>query len=369
MLKQLSLGTAMLALGATGVVAQDTLTAVSWGGAYSASQRGAYYAPFTEKTGVRILEEDKANQALAGIRSQVEAGNVSWDVVDMLQADAQRACDEGLILEIDWDRLAPGPDGTSARDDFVANTTGDCFVPQILYATMFAYSTETFPNGGPTTIADVFDMDKFPGTRALEKIPQKNLEWALIADGVAPADVYDVLATDEGQDRAFAKLDTIKDSIIWWDAGAQPPQLLADGEVAIASAYNGRIFNAVVTEDQPFEIMWDGQMFEADGWVIPVDTGKEDLIYDFLNFATDTQRLADQAKFIAYAPARVSSVPLVGNFWKEEDGKMVETDIDMEPHMPTAPENFDGKAIRFNVEFWADFGDSLEERFNAWLSS
>ncbi|MEM9220834.1 MAG: ABC transporter substrate-binding protein [Pseudomonadota bacterium] len=367
MLKHIALGTAVSALAFTGAVGaasaqDDTLTAVSWGGAYSASQRGAYYEPYTAKTGVKILEEDKSNQALAGIRSQVEAGNVTWDVVDMLQSDAQRACDEGLILEIDWDRLAKAPDGTSSRDDFVAETTGDCFVPQILYATLFAYNTEAFDGkDAPASIADVFDVATFPGTRAFEKIPQKNLEWALLADGVSPGEVYDVLATQEGQDRAFAKLDSIKDSIIWWDAGAQPPQLLADGEVTIASAYNGRIFNAQVNEDQPFKIIWDGQMFEADGWVVPVDTGKEDMIYDFLNFATDTQRLADQTKFIAYAPARKSSIPLIGTH--EASG------VEMMEHMPTAPENFDGKAIRFNVEFWADYGDSLEERFNAWLSS
>ncbi len=36
-----------------------------------------------------------------------------------------------------------------------------------------------------------------------------------------------------GVDRAFAKLDTIKDSVVWWEAGAQPPQLLADGEVVM----------------------------------------------------------------------------------------------------------------------------------------
>lgn len=356
------LGTAASAVMLTGAMAQDdTLTIVSWGGAYSASQRGAYYEPYMEKTGIRILEEDKSNNALPGIRSQVEAGNVTWDVVDMLQADAQRACDEGLIVEIPHDEwLAPAPDGTPPSEDFIEGTLGDCFVPQILYATMFAYNTEAFPDGGPQTVADVWDLERFPGARSLEKIPQKNLEWALIADGVSPDEVYEVLATPEGQDRAFAKLDEIKDNVIWWDAGAQPPQLLADGEVSIATAYNGRIFNAQVNENQPFEIMWDAQMFEADGWVVPVDTGNLDQIKDFLYFATDTQRLADQTKYIAYAPARKSSIPLIG--------KHEATGVDMQPHMPTAPENFQN-AVRFDTEFWADYGDALEDRFNSWLSS
>lgn len=350
---------AALALG--GAVAQDKqLTIVSWGGAYSKSQIEAYHKPYTEKTGVEILNEDKSANALAGIRAQVEAGNVTWDVVDMLQADAQRACDEGLVLEIPHDEwLAPAPDGTPASQDFIEGTLGPCFIPQILYATMFAYNTEAFADGGPQTIEDVWDVEKFPGTRALQQIPQKNLEWALIADGVEPDKVYEVLATEEGQNRAFAKLDEIKDNVIWWSEGAQPPQMLADKEAVIATAYNGRIFNAQVNEDQPFEIMWDHQMFETDGWVVPVDTGNEETIKDYLMFATDTQRLADQAKYISYGPARLSSAPKVGKF----EG----TDIDMKPHMPTNPENLK-TAIPFDVQFWADYGDALEERFNAWVA-
>ena len=349
------------AIAAGAAIAQDkTLTIVSWGGAYSNSQIKAYHEPYTEKTGVKILNEDKSANALAGIRSQVEAGNVTWDVVDMLQADAQRACDEGLVLEVDHDEwLAPAPDGTPATEDFVEGTLGPCFIPQILYATMFAYNTEAFPDGGPQTIEDVWDLEKFPGTRALQQIPQKNLEWALIADGVPDDEVYEVLATKEGQDRAFAKLDEIKDNVIWWSEGAQPPQMLADKEAVIATAYNGRIFNAQVNEDQPFEIMWDRQMFEADGWVVPVDTGNLETIKDYLYFATDSQRLADQAKYISYGPARKSSAELVGTF----EG----TDIDMKPHMPTNPENLK-TAIPFDVQFWADYGDSLEERFNAWVA-
>ncbi|MGX1305338.1 putative spermidine/putrescine transport system substrate-binding protein [Amorphus suaedae] len=360
--KSITLAMAASVVAITAAHAQDkTLTIVSWGGAYTNSQDKAYHQPYSEKTGTKILQEDKSAQALAGIRSQVEAGNVTWNVVDMLQSDAKRACDEGLIMEIPADEwLAPAPDGTPASKDFIEGTLGDCFVPQILYATMFAYDTEAFPDGGPETIADIWDVEKFPGTRALQNIPQKNLEWALIADGVAPADVYDVLATKEGQDRAFTKLDEIRDNVIWWSEGAQPPQMLADGEAAIATAYNGRIFNAQVKEDQPFKIMWDGQMFEVDGWVVPVDNeDKLDLIKDYLYFATDTQRLADQAKYISYAPARKSSVPMVSTY----EG----TDIDMKPHMPTSPENFEN-AIQFNTDFWADYGDSLEERFNAWLA-
>lgn len=357
----LAVAASVMALSISQAQAQDSLTIVSWGGAYTESQDRAYHQPYAEKTGVEILQEDKSAQALAGIRSQVEAGNVTWDLVDMLQADAQRACDEGLIMEIPHDEwLADAPDGTPPSEDFIEGTLGDCFVPQILYATMFAYNDNAFPGDKPQTLQDVWDLEKFPGTRALQAIPQKNLEWALIADGVPADEVYDVLATSEGQDRAFAKLDEIKDSVIWWSEGAQPPQMLADQEAVIATAYNGRIFNAQVNEDQPFTILWDAQMFEVDGWVVPVGNEEDlELIKDYLHFATDSQRLADQAKYIAYAPARESSVPLVSTH--------ADTGVDMKPHMPTTPENFE-TAVQFDTTFWADYGDSLEERFNAWLA-
>ncbi|HUF55980.1 MAG TPA: extracellular solute-binding protein [Thermohalobaculum sp.] len=367
------LGTAAAVAIAAGAQAQDDftpsgdekLTIVSWGGAYSESQDKAYHEPYEEEFGVEILTEDKSANALAGIRSQVEAGNVTWDIVDMLQADALRACDEGLLIEIPHDEwLAEGPDGSPASEDFIEDTLGDCFVPQILYATMFAYNTEAFEGEGPQTIEDIWNCEKFPGTRALEKIPQKNLEWALIADGVPAEEVYDVLATDEGQDQAFASLEALQSQegcdVIWWSEGAQPPQMLADEEAVIATAFNGRIFNAQVSEDQPFEIIWDKQMFEVDGWVVPV--GNEDdlpLIKHYLKWATDTQRLADQAKFISYGPARASSDALVSTH--------AETGVEMAPHMPTNPENFE-KAVRFDTSFWADYGDALEERFTAWLS-
>ncbi len=363
MKKTLKISTALVLgslVAATAAQAADTLTVVSWGGAYTASQRGAYSDPFTAKTGTTILDEDKSGNALAGMRAQAEAGKGTWDVVDILEGDALTACDEGLVEEIDYNHdLSKGVDGSSALEDFVEGSLSGCFVPTIVYATMFAYNDTAFSDGAPKTISDVFDLKKFPGKRALQKIPAANLEWALAADGVPYGEIYDVLDTPEGVDRAFAKLDTIKDSVIWWDAGAQPPQLLADGEVTIASAYNGRIFNAQVVENQPFTIIWDGQMFELDGWVIPKNAPNKKAAMDYLKFSTSTQALADQAKYISYGPARKSSAPLIS--------KHITTGVDMNEHMPTNPENFK-TPIQKDAGFWADNGDDLSERFNAWLA-
>ena len=353
-MKQIWLTVGLVALTAT-AAAEDSLTVVSWGGAYTESQQRAYSVPFTEMTGVEIIDDDSSAEGLAGIRAQVDAQQVTWNVVDVLESTAQRLCDAGYLEVISPDMLPAGDDGTPAAEDFVR--LGDCFVPTIVYSTLFGYNSEAI-DSAPSSVADIWALAMDGNKVGLERIPQKNMEWALMVDGVAPADVYAVLATEEGQDRAFAKLDEIKENVVWWSAGAEPPQLLADGEVVASSAFNGRLFNAAAVENQPIEIIWDLHMYELDGWSIPVGQSEAQLALaiDYLVFSTDTQRLADQAKFISYGPARASSIPLVSDH--------ADLGIDMGPHMPTA---YMDQAFDFDPFFWVDFGDALEERFNVWL--
>ncbi|MEO0991840.1 MAG: extracellular solute-binding protein, partial [Pseudomonadota bacterium] len=291
-----------------------------------------------------------------------EAGNITWDLVDVVASDAIRLCDEGLAMEIDFDEmLEPAPDGTSAEDDFGDLIVSDCFIPQIVYSTTFGYRTDLVGDTPPTDVCAVFDLETYPGKRSLEKRPINNMEWALYCDGVAKDDIYDVLETDEGQDQALAKLDTIKDEVIWWSAGADTPQLLADGEVVMGSTYNGRLFSVIEEQNQPVAMLWDMQVFDLDGWIIPTGLDEDRLarVMDFVRFATDTQRLADQAKYISYGPARDSSAPLVSTH--------ADLGIEMAPHMPTDPNNA-ANTLLYNYEWWADYRDDLDAKFQAWLA-
>jgi putative spermidine/putrescine transport system substrate-binding protein len=331
------LTTAAFGLAAPALAQDDPieLTFVSWGGAYQNSQIKAYAEPYMEMhPNVSIIWDESSADAVTKLRAMDEAGNLTWDLVDVVAADAMRLCDEGLAMEIDFDtQLAPAPDGTPASEDFGELIVSECFIPQIVYSTTAAYRPDLLPEGAaaPTSICAMFDTDTYPGKRALEKRPINNMEWALICDGVAKEDVYDVLETEEGVARAFAKLDTIKDEIVWWSAAAEPPQLLADGEIVIGSSYNGRWFSAIEEQGQPFAMLWDAQVFDLDGWIVPADLPEDRLavVKDFLFFATDTQRLADQAKYISYGPARASSAPLVGEH--------ADLGNDMEPHMQSDP--------------------------------
>jgi putative spermidine/putrescine transport system substrate-binding protein len=345
---------------ATPALAQTELVVVSWGGAYSGSQQKAYHEPYmAANSSIKIINDDSSNEAVAKLRAMNEVGNVTWDLVDVVASDAIRLCDEGLAMPFDPDELlAAAPDGTPASKDFGDLLVSECFIPQIVYSTTFGYRTDLVKTK-PTSVCDVFDLAKIPGKRSLEKRPINNVEWALICDGVAPDKIYDVLATAEGQDRAFKKLDTIKDQVIWWSKGAQTPQLLADGEVVMGSTYNGRLFSVIEEEKQPIAMLWDWQVFDLDGWIIPKGTKKLDEVKKFIKFATDTQRLADQAKYISYGPARASSAPLVG--------KHADLGIDMKPHMPTTPENAK-TTLLYNYEFWADYRDDIDAKFQAWLA-
>ncbi|MBO6754732.1 MAG: extracellular solute-binding protein [Roseibium sp.] len=356
-------GTA-LAMASGAATAMD-MTIVSWGGAYSASQNNAYHKPYMElNPDVNIINDESSAEAVAKLRAMNEAGNVTWDLVDVVASDAIRLCDEGLAMEIDHDTvLAAAPDGTPASEDFGDLIVSECFIPQIVYSTTFGYRTDVADWGGntPDDICDVFDLETFPGKRSLEKRPINNVEWALLCDGVAKDDVYSVLETEEGQAQAFAKLDTIKDQTVWWSAGAETPQLLADGEVVIGSTYNGRLFALIEEQKQPVAMLWDAQVFDLDGWIIPTGLPEERVaaVKDYLMFATDTQRLADQAKFISYGPARKSSAPLVGQH--------AELGIDMAPHMPTDPNNAKNTFL-YNYEWWADYRDDIDAKFQAWLA-
>jgi putative spermidine/putrescine transport system substrate-binding protein len=128
----------------------------------------------------------------------------------------------------------------------------------------------------------------------------------------------------------------------------------------MTTAYNGRIFAAAIAENKPFEVVWDGQVYEYDLFVIPKGAPNKDAALEFIKFSTDTQRLADQAKWISYGPARKSSGALVGMF---NDGK-----TEMAPHMPTSAENLTN-ALPSSYEFWVDRDSELNERFNAWLAA
>lgn len=344
----------LLVFGSVG--AEEPLTVLSWGGAYETSQRRAYFEPFTARTGIPIAVE-QYNGGIEDLRRQVEAGSVRWDLVDLIMADNLRACEEGLLLPFDADTLPPAPDGTPAAADFIAGTLSRCGVPQIVSATVLAYDPAAFPGAKPTSIRALFDPERFPGKRALQRQPMANLEWALLSYGVPRQDIYPLLSTERGLRLAFERLERIREHIVWWEAGSEPPRLLAEGEVVMASGYNGRFFNATI-EGVPLVVIWDGQLLDYSTWGIPRGTGRVETAQHFVRFATATEQLAEQARYIAYGPARHSSGRRIGLH--------ADSGVDIRPHLPTWPANLE-RAIRKDHRWYARTQRRLNQRFQSWL--
>jgi putative spermidine/putrescine transport system substrate-binding protein len=338
-------GSAVLFAAMSGMsIAGDDLTIASWGGAYQESQRLAYFTPFAAE-GNKITEIEYGGE-IDKLRAMVESGNVTWDVIDLDTQTALAACAQGILEVIDWNRL--GLD----RARFVGGNLQQCAMPTIVYSTVVAYNT-TVLTDPPRTIADFFDLKKYPGKRGLQKNPFVALEWALMADSVSPGDVYKVLATPEGVEQALKKLDTIKKDIIWWEVGAQPVRLLADGEVVMTSAWNNRVYNAIITDKEPFAILWDQQGLDWDWWSIPKGTAKLEAAYRFIAFASDPVRMAEQTRYITYGPVNLDALQHV--------------DPSVLPYLPTAEANMKN-ALILNPQFWSEHGDQLRDRFNSWLA-
>ena len=340
------------------VAANADITVMSWGGAYGEAQTEAFVKPFIAATGKATIMVDSDNPAPA-IKAMVEAGNVTVDVASVEYADGIRLCDEGMLEPIDVASLPAAPDGTPAADDFLAGAVTECAVSTDIWANVYGFDTTKFTGAAPATAADFFDLAKFPGKRGLHKSAKAVLEFALIGDGVPVGEVYAVLSTPEGVDRAFAKLDSIKADVVWWEAGSQAPQLLADGEVVMTTAYNGRLFAAAMNEGKPFQIVWDGQVYENEMFVVPKGAPNKADAMEFIAFATSTEGLRASAQQISYGPARKSSMAEEIIY---KDGKTV-----MAPHLPTAPENLTN-ALLSSADFWVDHDAELNERFQAWLA-
>jgi putative spermidine/putrescine transport system substrate-binding protein len=323
-------------------IARD-LTIVSWGGSYQDAQREAYFEPFKKATGINLLE-DSYNGGLAKIKSMVETNTVTWDVIQVEAPELIRGCEEGLFEIIDWDKVG-------GKENFLPSAVSECGVGTIVWSVVLAYDADRLKDG-PKSWADFFDVEKFPGKRALRKGAKFTLEIALMADGVPPEDVYDLLATPEGVDRAFRKLDTIKPHLQWWEAGAQPPEWLAAGDVIMTSAYNGRI-TAANKEGKNFKIVWNNQNYALDSWVVVKGSPNRDLAMQFIAFASRPENQKNLAPIIPYGPTHVKAV-------EQTDPKVV-------PDLPTAKENLKTALVN-DTEFWVNYEEELNERFAAWAA-
>lgn len=330
----------------------EELVVLSWGGTYERAQQRALFAPFTEETGiaVRVMEYDGGIDEL---REAVASGDVAWDLIDMARSQAKAACEETLLEPLSPEILAPAPDGTPAERDFVDGSLGRCWFTHSIFATVVAYRRDAFPGHRPTEIADLFDQQRFPGPRVLQRRPAANMEWALLSYGVPREELYRLLSTRRGLSLALDRIAAI-DDLHWWEDGETPVRMLADNEVVMASGYNGRFFSAMVEQDLPIEILWDGQIQQHEVWAVPRHAPNSEAAREFIRFATATEQQAALANLIPYGPSRQSATLQVSTH--PEHG------VDMRLHIPTHPLNAE-RAVSLDDEWYAGTYERVGEYF------
>lgn len=335
----LSVLTTLLLLAGCNNATQQELTIVTWGGSYQAAQEKAFFEPFEEANNVKIRIESYSGD-IAKVKAMVESGEVTWDIVDVEGPILLRGISEGLYEPIDM--------GQMPLTDLMPEAVNEHGIAVIFYSTVLGYNTDHYADGGvPQSWAEFWDVENFPGPRSLRNWPMANLEFALMADGVAPENLYPL-----DIDRAFASLDKIKPHIdVWWEAGEQPPQLLSSGEVVLASGFNGRIFNAK-KDGKPVAEMWNGGILDADWWVVVKGSKNKDLAMKFIAFASQAEQQQEMPKHISYGPVSIKA--------------NAELTADLAKDLPTYPEHLPNQVF-INGEWWDENFDAVMERWQQWL--
>lgn len=312
-----------------------TLTFATFGGAYEDAQRSAWLDEFTEETGIEVTTDA---YDFAKLQAMVESGDVYWDAVDV-SADAGLEGTSELLEPIDCSVVSTcdtPASGLINSDWRVATSTSGMLV---------GYNTDAV-DGEPATWADFFDTETFPGKRGMPPWASGGaLEAALLADGVAPDEIYPL-----DVDRALAKLDTIKNDIIWWESATQSTELLASGETAFSLTFAARVYSVAVEEQEPVAPVWDSLIAIGNYVAVPKGTENKDAAMQFAAFITEKE---NNAKISEYYPVGPGT-----------EGATADVPAEIEEWLPSSHlEN----ALPQDDNYWDKNYASVDEQFQAWL--
>lgn len=286
-----ALGTMVFSVAAQQAQA-DSVTVASWGGSYQKAQSLALFQPASKSMGITVKEETYGG--MSDVRLKVKAGAVAWDIVSSGSGSAARAAAEGLLEKLDYSVIDVST--------FYPTLYTDYCVGSDVFSTVMAYNTATFGDNGPKSWADFWDVEKFPGKRAYRNKVAGALEPALLADGVAPEDVYKVLDSEEGIKRALDKIRELKPHVaVWWKSGAQHAQLMKDGEVDMTTGWNGR-FDVAKKDGAKVAYTFNQALLDYDCFAIPKGAPNKDLAMKFLAEVSKAEIQANLPQHITYGP-------------------------------------------------------------------
>jgi len=301
--------------------------------------------PAAKKLGLDIREESQSD-GLAAVRMQVQAGAVSTDLIHLGSDEGALAGTLGILEPVDY-KVADGA-------NLPAGAAAEFCYPFSSYGTVLAWNTKTYGDNGPKTWVDFWDTKKFPGRRALRANAQAQIEIALLADGVAPADVYKVLETSEGIKRAIGKLAALKpDVAIRWTSGAQSTQILKDGEADMVVTWNGRAQNAIA-DGAAAAFTFNGSIIGTDCLTIPKGAPHAKAAMQLLAEMTVPEAEAKLTDYILYGPVNK----------KAYESNLIPAD--RLPKLATEPKNA-ANSVFLDSLWWVKHGDEAQAAFNAMM--
>lgn len=327
-----------LAMAQTNDFSGTQLNVTGFGGVLEDATIKAWAEPFAAATGAKVSVTNPVSYAK--IKAQVDAGNVIEDVAHVDAFFVQANCGT-LFEEIDTDKLIE----MGIRSDFITNK---CGLPVAAGSILFAYNTNTYGDTPPTSWADFFDLQKYPGKRAIWNFVQNGvLEAALLADGVAADQLYPL-----DLDRAFAKLDTIKDQLQWVQSTGAITEVLLNEDVDLALAFSGRAYTAA-KDGAPVDQVHDQQIVYWDNVGIVKGTKNLDAAKAYIEFGAQPDT---QARFV-----EISSYGATNSKAEPKIDELIASYLPL--NAASAP-----TAVYLSQAWWADNFDAVNQRFIDWQS-
>lgn len=318
-----------LCMSGGGAAAQSSVTFAGWGGVTQDAVIGKLFNG-ADKLGIKIVGERSG--AWPGIKAHLSSGAPGWDMAEVGFARCEQAAQEKMLLPVDYsvvDKTKTQP--TLAQKDYVGVFT---------FSYGIGYQKKKYGVNAPKTWADFFDTKKFPGRRSMIGEGLYAFEAALMADGVAPGDVYKVLKAPGGVDRAFKKLEEIKPSVaVWWRSTGQATQIMRDGEVDMAIFPNGRAL-ALVKDGIDIGFEWNQGFIDVECFMLPKNAANPKAAFQLIDLALDPRNQAAFAAEIGYGPVNVKAY---------ETGILKPEEV---AWLPTAPQNL-GKQIYADQTWYA----------------
>ena len=319
--------------------ADEVLTIADAGGTISKANEAVLFEPFRQATGIALKSVVREHEPVSQVKAIVESKAYVWDVCALTKGQALTLDKVGLLEPLDWT--------DPHMQELVPAAKLPNWMGHSIYAAVMGYRKETFGDNAPKSWADFWNVEKFPGRRALRKHPIETLEIALLADGVEPDKVYPI-----DVDRAFASLDKIRPHIhVWWTGGAQSVQLLQSGEVDLLPVWSSRL-QALIDSGAPVATNWNQGIYAVDGWGVLRGTPRAKDALKLVSFFARPDRQTARATMLTNGttnPKAVDDVP-----------------EDRRKFLPSYPENMK-QMIAADDEWWLANRDPVIERFNTWI--